>query len=148
MRRNEKFGGLDYRVKDQSLPRVDTEGVGLVYDAPSGIVFTNQSGGYACLHPELEGVFVPYGNDSLQAALDARFAKDGHYYDGFDPEDADYLDASLAAFGLEVVTVNRALLDYCIEAWVPVTVRARPQGETWHRVFPAGGAILVWDNSD
>jgi hypothetical protein len=32
---------------------------GFVYEAPTGVTWTNQTGGCACNHPALEGVFVP-----------------------------------------------------------------------------------------
>ncbi len=34
-------------------------GIGLIVSHPTGIVYTNQTGGYACLSPEFEGAFVP-----------------------------------------------------------------------------------------
>lgn len=50
---------------------------GVIIPAKTGIIFTNQSGGVACRHPELEGVFIPLpfgkgglANDLVEAALD------------------------------------------------------------------------------
>jgi hypothetical protein len=33
---------------------------GIVVEVPTGVVFTNQIGGTACSHPEVEGVFLPF----------------------------------------------------------------------------------------
>jgi Family of unknown function (DUF6210) len=52
-----------------SQPRIELwehVGLGLIISWPSGIIFTNQTGGTSCLHPEFEGVFVPIRNDCTE----------------------------------------------------------------------------------
>ena len=41
----------------------DTVGLGLIISYPTGILISNQTGGTACLHPKLEGIYLPFAND-------------------------------------------------------------------------------------
>jgi hypothetical protein len=45
-------------------------GLGLIIEHPTGVIYSNQTGGNFCLQPELEGAFVP---------LDAPTAEDQLY---------------------------------------------------------------------
>ena len=38
-------------------------GAGLIVPKNTGVIYTNQTDGYACDHPTLEGVFIPLSND-------------------------------------------------------------------------------------
>ena len=38
------------------------EGLGLIIEYPSGVNYTNQTGGYACHHPVQEGAFIVLDN--------------------------------------------------------------------------------------
>ncbi len=42
-----------------------TKGLGVIFLYESGIRFSNQTGGYACLHPEAEGVYVPLNDEMV-----------------------------------------------------------------------------------
>ncbi|EMN00850.1 hypothetical protein LEP1GSC021_4612 [Leptospira noguchii str. 1993005606] len=35
------------------------ENIGLIIEYQTGIIYSNQTGGYACLQPEVEGFLVP-----------------------------------------------------------------------------------------
>jgi hypothetical protein len=50
-------------------------GLGLIIAHPSGVIYSNQTGGYACDHRELEGVFVPLTDPDVDqyAPLDEHF---------------------------------------------------------------------------
>src|SRR6478735_2795556 len=41
----------------------ESVGLGLIVEMPSGVLYSNQTGGFSCLHPSAEGVFLPLGND-------------------------------------------------------------------------------------
>ena len=41
----------------------DAVGTGLIIPCPSGVMVSNQTGGTACLQPEIEGVYIPLRND-------------------------------------------------------------------------------------
>jgi hypothetical protein len=119
------------------------EGLGLVVPYPSGILYTNQTGGTTCAQPVEEGVFVPLGSecrvaekliDCFENQIRARLTS----------ADADALDAILhtpdepsvvtPAFFLEV---DRARLDDSMEAWLYVTITACPDE---HMIAYAGHA--------
>ena len=38
-------------------------GIGLIIPFESGVVYSNQTGGYGCLHPEVQGVYIPLVNE-------------------------------------------------------------------------------------
>jgi len=41
-------------------------GLGVIIDYPSGVLYSNQTGGFSCLHPVTEGIYVPVRNDTLE----------------------------------------------------------------------------------
>ena len=43
----------------------DSVGLGLVIIYPSGVRYTNQTGGTSCWHPQEEGVFVPLRDEMV-----------------------------------------------------------------------------------
>jgi hypothetical protein len=108
------------------------EGLGLVVPYPSGVLYTNQTGGTTCAHPVEEGVFVPLGSECrLEEKLDRIFQH--QFAARLTSADADALDAILhtpeepfvvtPAFFLEV---DRTRLDDSMEAWLYVTITACP----------------------
>ena len=142
----------------------DHVGAGLILRAETGIVWTNQAGGTACLQPEAEGVFVPFGNDttldgrllsiehSLTQVFDgapggARLAEDG-LADVFARALADYAGSEWIPY--RGITLDRDRLADSIEAWVHV--RYQPDAELTPLVEGLGpgpfAAVLTWTNSD
>jgi len=143
----------------------DSVGLGIIIAHPSGVVFSNQTGGTACLQPELEGVFVPLRNDVLtetqeflspERDLCEHFTGPKHCgagaTPGLDSEDADFIDGVLAKHRLaDVLRVERNKLRDSHEAWVQVVVSGDESDE--HPVFSGFGpyprqGVLTWSNSD
>lgn len=127
--------------------------LGLIVKANTGIIYSNQTGGFSNLHPEMEGFFVPlrtlFGFRELYAmrtlcpsGLDAQ--------DGMDSDTADKLDWILSRQGLKCIRVDRSKLGESWEAWVHVTI----SGELGYKVpllkspHEAPEAVLTWLNSD
>ena len=111
----------------------------IMYDT-TGVVYTNQVGGYACRHPEAEGRWVPAPSEAMQRELDEHFYSDngpyrGHCYEGITEATAGWLDDLMARHGLPL-RVNRSMLEHCMEAWIYCVTK---DGE---------GAVLTWLNSD
>jgi hypothetical protein len=140
-------------------------GLGLIISWPSGILFTNQTGGTSCLRPEFEGVFVPLCNDCTLPEL-VLLSPANELWDyftgprwqgtgatnGLQAEDADFIDAVLLKARLfPAIRVDRSRLRESHEAWVYVTISG--EGSSAHPVFsgfapyPRAG-ILTWSNSD
>jgi hypothetical protein len=142
----------------------DGVGLGLIVAFPSGVIYSNQTGGTSCLHPELEGVFVPLRSTVLpntwelqspERALLACFEDPKHREagatKGLDEQDADVIDAVLQKARLgSVVRVARDHLHESQEAWVHVTVLSDDTNiPVFHGFgsYPRSG-ILTWGNSD
>lgn len=44
---------------------IDTVGICLILSGPTGVTYSNQTGGYACHHPRIEGFIVPFLSDNI-----------------------------------------------------------------------------------
>ncbi len=103
-------------------------GLGLIVLHSSGVLYTNQTGGYACLHPVVEGVYMPLSDEqhAQQQQLFEYFTGSkyqGWCTEGIDEEDASVIDAILAkACDSACLRVNRQRLKDSHEAWVSVTI--------------------------
>ena len=128
--------------------------VGIIVAHPSGVVYTNQTGGYATYHPSLEGVFVPLPRQGeLQAALDEHFFDgpkwEGYCFSGIDDETADFIDRLLSTLPpMRGVTVNRERLRESMEAWIHLTITRTTDDESAVGDFDGTAAVLTWENSD
>ena len=122
---------------------------------------SNQTGGTACLHPEVEGIFLPLNNDyesnltfiSPEIELSKYF--EGSKYrgtgatSGIDIEDANFINTLLESMKLkESFEVNTQKLKDSHEAWIWLTLK-KDQTELFEG-FEAitEEAILTWANSD
>ena len=138
---------------------VDTNRMpGLIILEKTGVYYTNQAGGVACLHPIEEGYFVPFDlgyRNWLELNWDLQKLGDGiGTWIGLSSEDADKLD-SLFEVHKVPLKVERALLGSSYEAWVYVRildlggcgVEFRGVKEcSSHDDQPL--AVLVYENSD
>lgn len=129
------------------------QSVGLIIPCASGVVYQNQTGGYACLQDTAEGVFVPLDSDPTNhyEALNDFFFKGkwaGYCMNGIDGETADFIDATLARVSVHSgIKVNWSRMKDSHEAWVHVTL-ADPSSTGLLEGFGATQAILTWPNSD
>ena len=128
----------------------DDQGLGLIVLGPSGTLYSNQSGGLACHHPEAEGVYVPLG--STPPELEAHFAAgrwQGRCYAGIDDETARFVEYQLAEHvfgGRSSVAVDRSRLAESEEAWIFVMIL--PNGHAILAPHVGARGIVVWQNSD
>lgn len=136
-------------------------GTGIIINYPSGIIYTNQTGGTACLQPEMEGFYVPVGNDIATPSLalispenelcnyfNSKYSNDGAI-NGLDIDDANQVQNILSAFNLsDAIVIDRTKLNLSHEAWVYVSVFP----EKSHGLFSNFGSkltgVLTWCNSD
>lgn len=127
--------------------------LGLIVKAATGVIYSNQTGGFACRHSQVEGFFVPlrtyFGMRELHA-LQGIFPSGFDADDGIDEETATRLEWILDQQGLQCVRVDRAKLAESWEAWIHV----RLSGELGDKVpleEPRPDtleAVLTWPNSD
>ena len=137
-------------------------GLGVIVLYSSGVLYTNQTGGYACLHPVVEGVYAPL-SDHLhvqQEQLSAYFtgAKyQGWCTEGIDEEDASVIETILAKdCDSACLRVNRKKLKESHEAWVyvsihePINVSEKWKIQPGYTLYGFAGkdGVLTWENSD
>ena len=156
---------------DKPLLDLGETAFGLLILVPSGVVYSNQTGGTACLHPWAEGVFYPVDD------LDHRQQAQLHDYfvgpkwlgsgatRGIDMEDAAFIDGVLrSSRETAFLSVSQHMRSQSHEAWVHVTIGDHPDrfprpplrsGESgledlMSSIFGFGDArgILTWPNSD
>ena len=131
-------------------------GIGLIIAHPSGVLYMNQVGGYACNHPRMEGAFVPLMDPDIdqQKALEDYFTGPkwhGHCYNGIDAETADFVDGVLATSPLtRRLHVNREKLAASEEAWIHVRIAPNEDEKSFGKFagFPSGMGVITWENSD
>ena len=145
----------------------ESNGAGLVICCNSGVLISNQTGGTACLQPEVEGVYVPIRNEqyqsdaampSLEAELSAYFL--GPKYrgsgatNGIDEADAGFIESVLMRFRLHPpLSVDRGELLASHEAWIHVLIHGDESSDSELSQFahfapyPRKGT-LTWCNSD
>ncbi|MFP2957696.1 DUF6210 family protein [Myxococcus sp. 1LA] len=135
----------------------DSGGLGLILLWPTGILYSNQTGGLSCLQPQAEGAFIPLVDELVAQAELLRQHFTGPKWQGacsrgIDEETALEIERIL---GLSHVTrelgvrVNRARLEESHDAWVFVDLPAQPERAlaTVARI-PSSQGILTWANSD
>jgi len=130
--------------------------LGLIILRPSGVYYSNQTGGYACKHPLAEGVFfpVPAGETGLEQKLSEYFTGpkwSGWCCDGIDEETATVVDGLLAdCEATKGIKVDRSRWSDSHEAWVYVDFANLPETEWGTEIsgFGASKAVLTWENSD
>ena len=134
----------------------------LIIEYPSGVWYSNQTGGHNCLQPSLEGVLVPVRNEGSE---DGRlvFSPESDLSDyfkgpkwcgsgatsGIDADDADYIEKALSEAGLsESISVDRSRLNESHEAWIRVQVMGDDSSEAFSGFAPYRQGVLTWGNSD
>jgi hypothetical protein len=127
----------------------DFPDLGLIIKAPTGVRYSNQSGGYACEHPETEGFFVPLRTRAGRSELTTLAGMFRGKWNRLDDVRADSVDGALRRHGITSIRVDRSMLSESREAWVHVIVSAVD-----NEYVPLAGAsaeargVLVWPNSD
>jgi len=152
-------------MKEQPIrPRIqlwDTVGIGLIIEYPSGMFFSNQTGGTSCQHPSIEGIYVPLCNDYSEA--DKQFISPeidlikhfvGQKYTGtgatkgIDEEDTTIITEILTRYFLnEFISVDtdKVKMEQSHEAWIHVKISNLYLLEGFPKEL---SGILTWSNSN
>lgn len=140
----------------------DTVGLGLIIRYPTGILISNQTGGYACLHPAIEGIYLPLSNDYMETTkqflspeieLMEYFIGDKYQgtgaVKGIDKEDVEKITVILTKYGLHhFIKIDLELLSESHESWIYVNILADKEVALLKNFkFPLKG-VLTWANSD
>lgn len=146
------------------MPKVslyDSVGFGVIIKYNSGVIYSNQTGGTCCLHPEVEGIYSPFSNDysvpkyeylSPELELTEYFEREKYggsgATTGIDEEDALFIETILLKYGVfEIITVNRKLFKKSHEAWIHVLINSDSHVFKGFEPYPRKG-VLTWSNSD
>ena len=144
----------------------DSVGLGIIIKYPSGVLVSNQTGGTACFHPSLEGVYLPIHNDYhtdsqkfispenefSRCFTDQKYNGSGAQ-NGIDEEDLIRLERLLKKFSLDgFIKINKNKLQESHEAWIHILINEEKQQPFTKLVkgfepYPREG-ILTWANSD
>ncbi|SHF59946.1 hypothetical protein SAMN05444344_0717 [Tenacibaculum mesophilum] len=141
----------------------DSVGLGIIIEYPTGIMISNQTGGTACLHPKIEGIFLPLSNDYSKENLEFKSPEIelinyfiGTKYNGngaikgIDYEDVDKINSILFRYGLnEIIEVDVNRLTESHEAWIRIKINKSQKNDVMKgfNKYPLSG-ILTWSNSD
>lgn len=141
----------------------DSVGLGIIIEFPTGIMISNQTGGTACLHPKVEGIFLPLSNDYSEKNMEfispeieltnyfigSKYSGSGAIK-GIDNEDADKISSILSKYGLNnLIEVDLNRLTESHEAWIRIKINKSQKNDLikGFNEYPLSG-ILTWSNSD
>jgi len=142
-------------------------GLGLIIEYPSGIAYSNQTGGTSCSHPKVEGLLVPLRNDT-EYETRRLLSPENELYDyfkgpkycgtgaigGLDVEDVSFIESVLEKYRLSsCISIDRSRLADSHEAWVYVNVEREERSEDHLKIFAGLGpyprsGVLTWTNTD
>ncbi len=132
-------------------------GLGAIVSVPTGVVYSNQTGGTSCLHPEMEGAYIPLDAEAGEE-LFSYFSGPKHRgtgaVTGLDAEDAAFVEMLLAERRLsEFISLDRDRLQESHEAWVWAKVIGDGGADEFGALFSGLGpypreAVLTWENTD
>jgi hypothetical protein len=121
----------------------DGIGLGAIVSFPTGILYSNQTGGTSCLHPELEGAYIPLdakAGEELYAYFEGPKHRGTGATHGLDAEDAAFIEMLLAQRHLSsFVSLDRSRLQESHEAWVWATIPGDGGDDAQCTIFAALG---------
>jgi len=141
----------------------DTVGLGIIIEFPTGVLISNQTGGTACLHPKIEGIYLPLANDYLlenkkfmspEIELTEYFG--GNKYNGsgatkgIDLEDVEKINLIMANNRLnKLIEIDLDRLADSHESWIRIKINNDKNIELikGFNEYPLNG-VLTWANSD
>lgn len=141
----------------------NTVGLGIIIEFPTGVLISNQTGGTACLHPKIEGIYIPLANDytegekqflSPEIELTEYFTGSKHNGNGatcgIDLEDVKRINFIIYKHKLnKLIEIDLDRLYESHEAWIRIKINHDKNFELLKgfNEYPLNG-ILTWANSD
>jgi len=149
------------------MPFIDLSGridIGLIISCPTGVLYSNQSDGYSCAHPTMEGAYLPLtvpvspwaskplGHEAIYNHWQTRYTSEPAIGYGYMKEaDAVHIDAFLTTTDTPFqVTVDRTRFRDSWEGWIYTVLAPLQKNQFAVQNFEPHprNAILVWPNSD
>lgn len=129
----------------------------MIIPFPSGVIYSNQAGGYSCQQPIEEGVFSSLnehdGTNPSNELLEYFFKGpkwQGRCDSGIDGETVAFLEALFSRYSrlskLQMKVDYEQIAD-SMEAWIYVTYKEADTPWLFNG-FNVGKGILTWNNSD
>jgi len=129
--------------------KVSVYGTAIIVPMKTGVTVTNQTGGLACHHPEVEGFIIPIANLALSRELEDYFENSG--WGILSGEEVDFLEQVLRRYHeTKNIFINKDMPADSEEAWVHVIMKDFDK-DMWYpdyAGFDNHKAILTWENSD
>ena len=142
----------------------DSLGFGLIINLPTGILISNQTGGTACLQPEIEGIYIPIANDILiesytlhspeteltQYFLSPKYAGTGAC-NGIDLKDVEEIESILEKYNLQnFISIDTEKLSESHESWIWVKINLNSENNLFLKNFGKTdlNGVITWCNSD
>ncbi|WP_379139124.1 DUF6210 family protein [Paenibacillus sp. sgz500958] len=123
------------------------EQIALIIKSKSGVTYTNQAGGYACIQPSVEGILTIVDDDTktmLKELSEYTINKTT-----FNIDDAEFIDKLLQSnSGGKFLEIDRSKLEFSMEAWIHVIINYEKTENTILKGFNETQGILTWNNSD
>lgn len=129
-------------------------GLGLIIKYPSGVIYTNQAGGYACLQPQEEGIL------SILETEEPQQKKTFHQLRKFTlnlvrltEKEADWIDDLLKKDSFtSFLSVDQSMLHQSMEAWIYINIEEQPENFDVSNIpfyeFEKIKGVITWYNSD
>lgn len=130
----------------------DMSDAALIVPRQTGVLYSNQVGGTACLQPSLEGILVPIALETpLEDQAHALPAMLGKIFedcaDAMENAHADAVDSVMAScIYTQGITVDRSRMADSCESWVYVQLVETEYGPI--KGIAESNAVLTWPNSD
>lgn len=160
-----EFGKVGNNAKQRNIRPIielsDTVGLGLIIEYPTGICFSNQTGGLSCLKPSIEGIYIPLRNDYLEpnkVFISPEIDLTNHFVGkkylgsgatrGIDKEDITIISEILTKYSLNKfisIDTDNAKIEQSHEAWIHVKINNLYLLEGFSNEL---NGILTWCNSD
>jgi|SRR6185503_18296426 len=121
---------------------------GAIVPCQSGITWSNQCGGHACTHPEIEGIFVP-----LLLSWVPVYDPLENFWEPLPSWHIRQFIEKIPVFEELGVKPDEAFVGHCGEAWVPVVIPTDLPDDAWaygYTLIALAGkrVILTYENSD
>ena len=138
-------------MKVKRILLYDLEGVALIVQMRSGVIYTNQVGGSACLHPEEMGVLAPFNyqwsEDDPSGSIESQLSRLLLGCERLTVGLANQVDEILRrSTTTDFATVDRARVPDSCESWVYVNIVETPEAVL--SGFGECKGVLTWNNSD
>lgn len=142
---------MDSKDEKIILSLFDLIGVAVIIKIPTGVIYTNQTCGTACLHPKIEGALLPVNNDfdlkDYEDSLEIKLSTLLKDCNRLSLIQADEVDDLLSGYPqTEGIKIDRKQISESHESWLHVILK--PTKYAGFTGSKERKGVLTWPNSD